>query len=141
MEEFLIYLRQSVSRPPLNAHPGVVVMDVFWGQFMLKDHKELTVGDEPYCPSDVLLQFCEGQLPQLYGKRWTPAGRIFVPWNVGDKHWVALEIILSEWTVYVYDPDVNLYTIPRLKKALLPILQVLPRVLLRCKHLAPYTLG
>ncbi len=109
---------------------------------MLREHKLLTTDkDGTYCPSDVLTEFCEGRLPQLYGKRWTPAGRIFVPWNVGGKHWVAVEISLREWTVYVYDPDVNLYSLQRLKKSLLPILQVLPRVFLRCTHLAPLHTG
>ena len=137
MDEALIYLRQSVSRAPLDADPDVVVLDGYWGQYITREHKALTADKNgTYRPKTVLTRYCEGRVPTLYGKKWTPAGRIFVPWNVGDKHWVALEISLSEWTVYVYDPDVNLYSLQRLKKALLPILQVLPRVLLRCKHLA-----
>ncbi len=138
MDEACIYLRRSVSRPPLDADPDVVVLDGYWGQYMTREHKALTAAkDGTYLPPASLTRYCEGRAPEPYAKKWTPAGRIFVPFNVGGKHWVALEIILSEWTVYVYDPDVNLYSIQKLKKALLPVLQLLPRVVLGCSHLAP----
>lgn len=64
-----------------------------------------------------------------HGKFWHGANRIYSPFNLDDRHWIALEIILDKRAIYVYDCNIQLYKDSDIVSVLTPMAQLLPILL------------
>ena len=72
-----------------------------------------------------------GMYPDKYGKPWASTKKIYTPFNLINKHWVALEILIDEMVINVY--DCNVYGVAKgiLERELQPIARWLPIYLLK----------
>ena len=82
--------------------------------------------------SDMIGSYFLGLFPDQYGKPWASANKIYTPFNVINKHWVALEIIIDQKVINVY--DCNVYGVGKgvVDAELQPIAHWLPIHLEKC---------
>lgn len=130
MEECCYLLRKAVADRTGDMGSGVIIVDTcLAGIYLPREWKEYTGTPQAYKPSDALMAYFNGGSPKPLGRAWSGADLILLPFNVKNKHWVALAIDLKEWEVRVYDCDVHTATERQLQTLLMPVTSLIPVVM------------
>ena len=99
-----------------------------------KRSKKTRVQRSEYPVTDELLQYTTGQRPRR-GRAWSSnVDTFYVPWNHNNQHWILLVVVVSEWTIWVYDSVPSHWnSIERMKNDLRPFSEYFPFLLQKCK--------
>ena len=130
MEQVLYFLREMIIKDETE-----IILDGFWVNKIQALWKDCNASKSSDSTHQILFKYFEGRLPQLHGKSWEAAEHLYVPFNLENRHWVALQISLKDWSVYVYDSDHGLYKDSVLLNLLESVTNGLPLVLKRAETL------
>lgn len=80
-----------------------------------------------YVVPDYLADWIFGLSPKVGGRPWTGCTHMYIP-VCANHHYIALEIVLTESKVYVYDPDHSCLTQMQLEQICEPVAVIVPRM-------------
>ena len=100
----MIHFRRRISEDPVK-YREVLVLDWLFYLKYLPDYAS-NYGED--LPLEVNTEeYFVGMCPAEYGKPWDSVKKVYTIFNVINKHWVALEIMLEERVINVYDCNVT----------------------------------
>ena len=130
MELSCYLLRKQVTeRGDVVGGPRVVVVDTYWPRRLETEWKKYSVASDNYEADKSVLACFDGRNPATMGLAWAGADLILLPFNLKNKHWVAIAIDLKKWQVRVYDPDVHFVTDRQLPALVMCITHLIPVIM------------
>lgn len=123
-----MHLRKGLSKASSTLGNVAILPVSFSAKFNPVEYEKYMATPTSYVFSQELLPFANGDEPAMFRKDMSTVEIIYVPFNVDNKHWVALKIELSSWSVTVVDSIINFI------HHVQPLLQMLPSLLSLYKH-------
>ncbi|KAF3657357.1 hypothetical protein FXO38_13726 [Capsicum annuum] len=80
-----------------------------------------------------MINYVRGKRSYLNDKRWTKAKRILAVMNVEVKHFLAVEILLDEGKIKVYDCNLPIFKEAKFLTHMQPLLKLFPKLLTQSK--------
>lgn len=104
IDESLHHFRKRLHDCP-DLNPTSVVLDtIFFPKVGNCDVNLFKTGD---AIPDEFFHYFLGLYPGNYGKTWEGAKKVYAPFNLDNMHWVAVEIVLDDKMILVYDSQRN----------------------------------
>ncbi|KAG5605099.1 hypothetical protein H5410_026591 [Solanum commersonii] len=76
-----------------------------------------------------ILKYCKGEMPFPYGRKWNRAKRIYTVMNIKNTHFIALEFLMENGLIQVYDCNIHMCDEPTFLTLIQPILELWPKLL------------
>lgn len=96
-------------------------------------------GKEDRTHSNALVKMVNGKLP-TWGKPWSSVKKVFMPYNVRQKHWVGLVLDLTSCEIFVYDSKIDLFRTQILVKAVQPLAKLITPLLEEAGYVGDFPL-
>ena len=131
-----MYLMQKRNQKFTPIFPqDVVFLDGTWSQLvdarykaMEKDKKAI----KSWKCLEELLDYCWGLKP-LRGRSWSGTKFLYAPFNVANRHWMAMVIDIKFGHIHLFDCDHAAFTADQLKPYFEPLLNLVPKIIQQCK--------
>ncbi|CAL8990357.1 unnamed protein product [Prunus brigantina] len=105
---YLLRVRQTMYANLVRSDWAIV--DTMFQTYAAIDLQRMRLygGKEARTHSNALVKMVNGKLPTL-GKPWSSVKKVFMPYNVRQKHWVGLVLDLTSCEIFVYDSKIDLF--------------------------------
>jgi hypothetical protein len=119
-------LRDRAQRHPksFDVHGRVILNTEFLGAVTIEYQSLAHMGNE-YTVPEYMLEWVIGLSPSVAGKSWEGCTHMYIPACI-NKHYVTLEIVFADSTIYVYDPDHSCLTQGQLEQNLESVAVIVP---------------
>ena len=119
-------LRDRAQRHPksFDVH-GRVILNTEFLRAVTIEYQSLELMGNEYTVPEYMLEWVIGLSPSVGGKSWEGCTHMYIPACI-NKHYVTLEIVFADSTIYVYDPDHSCLTQGQLKQNLESVAIIVP---------------
>ncbi|XP_021800416.1 uncharacterized protein LOC110744735 [Prunus avium] len=136
---YLLRVRQTIYANLVRSDWAIV--DTLFQTYAAIDlqHMRLYGGKEDRTHSNALVKMVNGKLP-TWGKPWSSVKKVFMPYNVSQKHWVGLVLDLTSCEIFVYDSNIDLFRTHILVKAVQPLAKLITPLLEEAGYVGDFPL-
>lgn len=130
IEEALFCIRKRSQKYVDLFDQKIAILDCHFSQW-LEGHSKAFFEKADYKDyefSEFFIRYVDGLKP-LRSTAWENVHKIYIPLNVGNKHWVALVVNLDDWEILVLDCNIAMYTDTELEQYLNPFQWMIPYLL------------
>ncbi|CAA2989652.1 ubiquitin-like-specific protease 1A, partial [Olea europaea subsp. europaea] len=119
-------LRDRAQRHPksFDVH-GRVILNIEFLRVVTIEYQSLELMGNEYTVPEYMLEWVIGLSPSVEGKSWEGCTHMYIPVCI-NKHYVTLEIVFADSTIYVYDPDHSCLTQCQLEQNLESMAVIVP---------------
>ena len=117
-------MRKRISEDTITFE-GIIVMDPIFHQKYLPDCSSSYEESSPV--EQFTASYFLGLYPSDYPKSWESAKKVYTPFNIDNQHWVAVEILLGEMVINVYDFNHYIVSAEKIVDYLRPMAEWLPK--------------
>ncbi|XP_047326785.1 uncharacterized protein LOC124930491 [Impatiens glandulifera] len=119
-------LRKRIEQyPKTYKHCKVSIGDCLLADMMRREYPNYKKDPENFPISDVFSQYFWGA-PHRHMPEWPHVDDIYVPLNIGNKHWVLCVVRVQDNHIDVYDCDSSIYR--NLDPYMRPLCEMFPRI-------------
>ncbi|XP_047309796.1 uncharacterized protein LOC124913244 [Impatiens glandulifera] len=119
-------LRKRIEQyPKTYKHCKVSIGDCLLADMMRREYPNYKKDPEKFPISDVFSQYFWGA-PHRHMPEWPLVDDIYVPLNIGNKHWVLCVVRVQDNHIDVYDCDSSIYR--NLDPYMRPLCEMFPRI-------------
>ncbi|XP_047314105.1 uncharacterized protein LOC124917871 [Impatiens glandulifera] len=126
VDSFCHLLRKRIAQyPKTYKHCKVSIGDCLLGDLMRREYPNFKKDPENFPILEVFDQYFLGG-DHRHMPEWPSVDDIYVPLNIGNKHWVLCVVRLQDNHIDVYDCDSSIYR--NLDPYLRPLCEMIPRI-------------
>ncbi|KAL2490224.1 Ulp1 protease family protein [Abeliophyllum distichum] len=126
----MLFIRLRTESHPCMFLPRYAILDSTFGQCIYDLWYE---GSHRFEPTKIKYPenvhwYLNGEWPS-HGMSWSLCEHMLVPFNIGQSHWVSLDIDLLAWKLTVYDGDIACYVDEVMQEKVTCFLTLIPLIL------------
>lgn len=119
-------LRDRAERHPKSFNiPGRLILNTEFIRAVDIEYRSFQAMGSEYTVPEYMMEWVVGMWPSVGGKPWDGCTHMYVPVCL-NHHYIAVEIVFADSTMYVYDPDHSCLTQGQLEQNLESLSVIVP---------------